>query len=96
MINTYAKIEQGIVVNLIVCSDSEIGTQSGLHIKVTDDTNRTGIGYEYDSSKNKFKAPQPYESWTLNEETLLWESPVAKPEGAIIWNEADQSWIIPE
>jgi len=96
MINTYAKIEQGIVVNLIVCSDSEIGTQSGLHIKVTDDTNKTGIGYEYDLSKNKFKAPQPYESWTLNEDTFLWESPVAKPEGAIIWNEADQSWIIPE
>jgi hypothetical protein len=40
------------------------------------------IGSSYDANKNKFKAPQPFESWTLNEETLLWEAPVAKPEGA--------------
>jgi hypothetical protein len=96
MISTYAKIEENIVTNLILCSDSEIGSQSGMHIKVTDSTNKSGIGYEYDSDKNKFKAPQPYESWTLNEDTLLWEAPVAKPEGATIWNEEDQYWIIPE
>jgi hypothetical protein len=96
MISTYAKIEENIVTNLILCSDSEIGSQSGMHIKVTDSTNKAGIGYEYNSEKNKFKAPQPYESWTLNEDTLLWEAPVSKPEGATIWNEEDQSWIIPE
>lgn len=96
MINTYAKIEEGIVTNLILSSDYEIGGQNGLHIKVTDSTNKAGIGYEYDFVKNKFKAPQPYDSWNLNEETLLWESPVAKPEGATIWNEEDQFWIIPE
>lgn len=96
MTNIYAKIENNIVTNIIVCSDSEISSQSGIHIKVTELTNKAGIGYEYDFEKNKFKAPQPYESWTLNEETLLWEAPIAKPEGATIWNEADQSWIIPE
>lgn len=96
MINTYAKIEDGIVVNIILCSDSEISSQSGTHIKVTDETNKASIGYEYSYEKNKFKSWQPFESWTLNTDTLLWEAPVAKPEGATIWNEANQSWIIPE
>lgn len=96
MTNIYAKIEENFVVNLIVSSDSEITSQNGLHIKVTSSTNNAGIGYEYDSVKNKFIAPKPYDSWTLNTETLLWEAPIVKPEGATIWNEADQSWIIPE
>jgi len=96
MINKYAKIENGLVVNLILSTDSEISSQSGTHVKVTDSTNFAAIGYEYNSEKNKFKAWQPYPSWILNEETLVWESPVAKPEGAMIWNEPEQSWIIPQ
>lgn len=96
MINTYAKVENGIVVNIILCTDSEISSQNGVYFKVTDNTNIAVIGYEYDADKNKFKAPQPFESWTLNEDTLLWEAPVARPEGALIWNESNQSWIVPE
>jgi hypothetical protein len=96
MINTYAKIENGIVVNLILCSDSEISSQNGNHVKVTSETNQAVIGYEYNIEKNKFKSWQPFASWILNEDTLLWEAPVVKPEGAIVWNETDQSWIIPE
>ena len=96
MINTYAKIEDGVVVNIILCSDSEISSQNGTHIKVTDETNKAVIGYEYNLEKNKFKSWQPFPSWELNEDTLLWEAPIAKPEGATIWNEQNQSWIIPE
>ncbi len=96
MINTYAKIENGFVVNLILSTESEVFLQNGVHVKVTDSTNTAVIGYEYDSEKNKFKAPQPFESWTLNADTLIWEAPVSRPEGALVWNEAEQSWIIPE
>ena len=95
MIN-YAKIENGIVTNVIVCHDSQISTQDGYHVKITAETNEASIGYEYDATKNKFKSPQPYESWTLNADTLIWEAPVAKPAGAISWDEANQSWFIPE
>lgn len=95
MIN-YAKIENGVVTNVIVCNDSQISTQDGYHVKITLETNEASIGYEYDATKNKFKSPQPYESWTLNADTLIWEAPVSKPEGAISWNEANQSWFIPE
>jgi len=99
----YAKIEDGIVTNVILCDDSEISTQVGHHIKVTDLTNNAEIGYEYVTEKNKFKSPQPYPSWTLNEDTFLWECPVEKPEGAEVsifgtvigyrWDEESQSWV---
>lgn len=92
----YAKIENGIVDNIILSDESYVSTLAGHYVKVTNDTNEVAIGHEYNSEKNKFKAPQPYDSWTLNEETLLWEAPVAKPEGATLWNESNQSWIIPE
>jgi len=39
-------------------------------------------------------APQPYESWTLNEETCLWECPVVRPEGQDWWWKEDtQEWV---
>jgi hypothetical protein len=94
--SNYAKIENGVVTNIIVCLDSQISTQDGDYIKITSETNESAIGHEYDSTKNKFKAPQPYESWTLNEETLLWEAPVSKPENAMSWDEENQSWFVRE
>ena len=92
----FAKIENGIVENIIICDDSNIGTQSGFYVKVTNYTNEAGPGYEYNMNKNKFIAPQPFNSWTLNQETCLWEAPVEKPSNATLWNEQEQSWIIPE
>ena len=43
--------------------------------------NYAGIGFTYDADKDAFIPPQPYNSWTLNETTCLWEPPIAKPEG---------------
>ena len=56
--------------------------------------NFAGKGYTYDASKDAFIPPKPYNSWTLNETTCLWESPVAKPGGDNIyeWNEDTTSW----
>ena len=98
----YAKIQDGIVVNTIICNDAEIGLLPGVHVKVEESTNRAEIGYEYITEKNKFKSPQPYPSWTLNEDTCLWECPAETPEGATfspfgtligyVWNEEAQSW----
>jgi hypothetical protein len=92
----YAKIEDGIVSNIIVAEQPYVDTLVEKYVRVTDSTNDVAIGHEYDANKNKFKAPQPFESWTLNVDTLLWEAPVTKPAGATLWDEAEQSWIIPE
>lgn len=56
--------------------------------------NYAGKGYMYDPVRDAFYAPQPYPSWTLNEDTCYWEAPVARPEGMDWhWNEPTLEWI---
>lgn len=59
--------------------------------------NFAGIGYTYDSTRDAFIPPQVYSSWTLNEETCLWECPMDVPEGTETskwdWDESSQNWI---
>lgn len=53
-----------------------------------------GIGYRYDSERDEFIPPQPFPSWSLNEDTCLWESPIPYPEDGKIytWNEENGVW----
>ena len=56
--------------------------------------NHAGIGYTYDASKDAFISPQPYPSWTLNEDTCQWDAPVTYPDDGKLydWNEGTTSW----
>ena len=56
--------------------------------------NYAGIGHTYDAARDAFIAPQPYPSWTLNEDTCLWDAPVAKPDDGkeYFWDEATQAY----
>lgn len=56
--------------------------------------NYAGIGFTYDESRDAFIPPQPYPSWILNEDSCLWEPPVAYPtDGEMYtWNEETQTW----
>jgi len=56
--------------------------------------NYAGIGYTYDSTRDAFIPPQPFNSWTLNEDTCLWDSPVPYPEDGKLykWNEEILNW----
>ena len=56
--------------------------------------NYAGIGYTYDATRDAFIPPQPFNSWTLNEDTCLWDSPVAYPEDGKLykWNEEILNW----
>jgi hypothetical protein len=78
-------------------------TRGGVHYQPNSDTpsddqskalrkNYAGVGYNYDGTG--FYAPQPYNSWTLNSTSYLWEAPVAYPDDgqAYTWNETDQQW----
>jgi len=60
--------------------------------------NYAGVGYTYDVQRDAFIPPQPFPSWVLNEETCLWDAPVAMPidgkryqwdEGSITWLEVE-------
>lgn len=57
--------------------------------------NYAGIGYTYDPVRDAFYAPKPFPSWTLNEDTCIWQSPVAQPtDGKMYqWNENTLSWV---
>ena len=54
--------------------------------------NYAGIGFTYDKTRDAFIPPKPFASWVLDEETCLWNAPVAKPEGNYSWNENTLSW----
>jgi hypothetical protein len=56
--------------------------------------NYAGIGYTYRSDIDAFTAPQPYASWTLNEDAQ-WQAPTAMPtdDKMYSWDEATTSWI---
>jgi len=63
--------------------------------------NYAGLGYTYDAGRNAFIPPKPYASWVLDEQTCLWNAPVAMPADAgtgeppkrYTWDEATTSWI---
>lgn len=59
--------------------------------------NYAGIGYTYDVSRDAFIPPQPFPSWTLDEETCWWVPPTPYPndEQYYEWDENSLSWVIP-
>jgi len=56
--------------------------------------NYAGIGYTYDRERDAFIPPNDYPSWTLNEETCQWQSPVPYPNDGKLykWNEEITNW----
>lgn len=62
--------------------------------------NYAGIGYSFDSQRDAFIPPKPFNSWVLNETSCHWEAPVAMPEDSgtgdppkmYAWNEETVSW----
>ena len=57
--------------------------------------NYAGIGYTYDRTRDAFIPPQPYSSWTLNEDTCLWDCPVPYPNDGsrYRWDESTTNWV---
>lgn len=57
--------------------------------------NYAAIGYSYDRFRDAFIPPKPFASWDLNEDTCLWDSPVAYPDDGkpYYWDESQQAWL---
>jgi hypothetical protein len=61
--------------------------------------NYAGLGYTYDREKDAFIPPKPFASWLLNEDTCLWNAPVAMPNDGKMytWDESTTNWVeLPE
>ena len=88
-----------------LCKRTSYNTKGGVHYDpVTNEPsadqskafrkNYAGVGYTYDESRDAFIPPKPFDSWTLNEGSCLWEAPVAMPDDGqkYSWNEETTSW----
>ena len=106
----YAKVENGIVTQVIVAESDFISTGAlgdpAAWIQTSYNThanqhpegrplhkNYAGIGYTWDGTG--FAAPQPFASWSLNQDSYVWESPVPYPtdDKKYSWDEEAQSWV---
>ena len=98
----FAKVENGIVTKVIVAEaeffDDYIDDTPGKWIQTYKDRSQrkhyAGIGFTYDKTRDAFIPPQPYPSSTLNEDTCIWDAPVAYPDDdkRYTWNEDTTSW----
>jgi hypothetical protein len=87
-----------------VCKRTSYNTRGGIHYTNGEPSadqsqalrkNYAGIGYTYNATRDAFIPPKPYNSWILNEDTCLWEAPVAYPtdDNDYQWNEETQQII---
>ena len=80
-------------IGIAFCSNLLGGTWKQTSYNNTIRKNYAGIGYTYNEGLDAFVPPKPYPSWTLNNETALWDSPTPYPtEGRHTWNEETLSW----
>jgi len=81
------------------CKRTSYNTQGGIHSGggAPFRKNYAGIGYTYDPNRDAFIPPQPFASWTLDEDTCWWTAPVAYPStgGPYQWDEDRQVWQPP-
>lgn len=105
----YAKIENDIVVQVIVAEQDFIDTLEGEWVQTSYNTlggkhllggtplrkNYAGIGMVYDRERDAFRTSQPFNSWSLNEDSCVWEAPIPYPNDGDIyyWDEDKLEWI---
>ena len=113
----FAKIENGVVAQVIVAEQDFIdtgavghgwiqtsyNTRGGVHYGQDGQPsgreqlrkNYAGVGFAYDEQRDAFIPPKPFPSWTLSEDTCLWNAPTPMPTegGPFAWNEEAQTWV---
>ena len=106
----FAEVVDGVVERVIVADTKEwceanlggtwvqtsYNTHGGVHTLSGTPLhkNYAGIGFTWDGTG--FAAPKPYESWTLDTDTYLWNAPTPMPveEGKLFaWDEPTLSWV---
>jgi hypothetical protein len=79
------------------CKRTSYNTSGGVHTQGGTPLrkNYAGIGYTYDSTRDAFISPKPYNSWVLNETSCLWGAPTPMPNDGKIysWDEETTTWI---
>ena len=105
----FAKVVDGTVEQVIVADTKEwceanlggewvqtsYNTQGNVHLLggTPLHKNYAGIGFTWDGTG--FAAPKPYDSWTLDTDTYIWNAPTPMPTDGkpYAWDEATLSWV---
>ena len=96
-------IDSGAVGDANNWIQTSYNTKGGVHYAPDSNTpdggvalrkNYAGIGFTYDATKDAFIAPQPFASWTLDDDTCQWNAPVAYPDDdkMYMWDEDNTQW----
>jgi hypothetical protein len=104
----YAKIEDGVVTNVIVAEQEFIDELDGHWVQTSYNTlhgrhllggvpmrkNYATIGGLYDSNLDAFYSKPPYASWVLDAETCDWLPPLPYPPDGdkYMWDEELKDW----
>jgi len=79
-----------------VWKQTSYNTKGGVHLLggTPFRKNYAGVGFTYNQTKDAFIPPKPFDSWTLNETTCLWEPPTEHPNDGqyYTWNETNKTW----
>ena len=102
----FAKVKAGIVQTVIVADQGfvdKLPSEEGVFWVQTSYNTKGGVNYAgqgmtYDSTRDAFYASQPYPSWTLNEDSCIWEPPVdypaLDPSKIYSWDEENTRWVL--
>jgi hypothetical protein len=97
-------IDSGKLGDASMWIQTSYNTRGGVHYAPDSNTpdsgvalrkNYAGIGYTYDSTRDAFYSPQPYPSWTLDDDTCQWNAPTAYPDYSkwYQWDEDNTQWV---
>ena len=84
----FAKVIDGIVTQVIVAEQNVIDTglfgDPTLWVQTsyngTIRKNFAGAGFTYDTARDAFIPPKPFDDWVQDEQTCQWEAPATTPE----------------
>ena len=87
--------QEQLGINFLTQHNGGVGWYKQTSYNGTFRKNYAGIGYTYDPTRDAFIPPQPFPSWTLNEDTCQWEAPVTYPDDDKMynWDEATTNWV---
>jgi len=100
----WAKLDNNIVVEVLVGpnygdeGEAFFNALGGTWVKTSYNgnirKNYAGVGFTYDTDRDAFIAPKPYNSWLLDEDTCRWQAPVSYPTDDLRyeWDEELTNW----
>ena len=90
-------IDSGLVGDSSNWIQTSYNTREGVHILGGTPLrkNYAGLGYTYEEERDAFIPPKPFDSWSLDEDTCIWEAPTPSPEDgeSYFWDEDTLNWI---